>query len=94
MRAQLSTRLERLERRSERIAVNLCTTLRLGSLKKLPRDYVGERHVVVAKHLPPQSPLGEWVEFEERPGPEPEQKRDATAGRVIDICFVSPEEPR
>jgi hypothetical protein len=60
--------------------------MRLGAIKKMPRDYIGERHVEIVKRLAPRSPIGEWVEFEERPGPAPEPLDDA---RFIDICFVS-----
>jgi hypothetical protein len=64
--------------------------LRIGHLKRLPREYSGERHVEIVKRLPPRSPLGEWVEFEERPGAAPPQ---FSAERIINVCFVSPEEP-
>jgi hypothetical protein len=41
---------------------------RSGVLKTLPKDYVGERHVVIVKREPAGAPGNEWCEFEERPG--------------------------
>jgi hypothetical protein len=84
--SKLCSRIERLERAEELEAELKPPRIRLGPIKKLPRVYTGERHVAIAKRLPPRSPFGEWVEFEERPGPAPEQPDDA---RFIDICFVS-----
>lgn len=86
MRARLLSRLERLESAEALAAEMEPPKLRLGPIKKLPGDYIGERHVEIVKRLPPRSPIGEWVEFEERPGPAPEQLGDA---RFTDICFVS-----
>ena len=88
MRTALVSRLERLESRVA--AATHHTKLRFGSLRRLPPDYKGEKHVVIAKQLPSQNGE-EWVEFEEVPGPDsnpPERK----AGRpdVIDVMFVGP----
>jgi hypothetical protein len=67
MRAALRSRLERLEVRAERKKPLL---FRSGYLKTLPKDYVGERHVVIVKREPTGAPgTFEWCEFEERPGP-------------------------
>jgi hypothetical protein len=44
--------------------------LRFGDLRRLPENYRGERHVVIAKRLPERAGQ-EWVEFEEVPGPAP-----------------------
>jgi hypothetical protein len=67
-RAGLLTRLARLEGlvalREQRII------FRFGNLKRLPPDYQGERHIVVARQLPNRGDE-QWVEFEERPGPDP-----------------------
>ena len=40
-----------------------------GHVKRLPQDYVGERHTVITKHLGMQDGK-EWVEYEEVPGPD------------------------
>ena len=39
-------------------------------------DYVGERHVVILKREPTETPNLEWCEFEERPGPAPTGPED------------------
>jgi len=67
-RGGLLTRLERLECRV--IAAHQRFRILYGHLKRLPREYQGERHVVVARQLPSQGDQ-EWVEFEELPGPDP-----------------------
>jgi hypothetical protein len=92
-RAGLLARLERLECR---VAVGQHHfKLRFGSLRRLPPEYTGERHVVISRHLPNQGDR-EWVEFEEVPGPEPigphEVKEPIGPQEVngyMDIVFVS-----
>ena len=65
--------------------------LRLGELKRLPPDYQGERHVVIAKRLPDRGGQ-EWVEFEEAPGPAPsEPPQDPRLPKCLDIVFVEPK---
>ena len=64
-----STLLARLERLEFRAAVFRKFKARFGNLHRLPRDYNGERHLVIARHLPSRSGQ-EWVEFEEVPGPD------------------------
>ena len=44
---------------------------RYGSLKRLPSDASGERHVVVSKREPTSLPNVQRCEFEERVGPAP-----------------------
>jgi hypothetical protein len=68
MRAALRSRLERLE---VVVAPKKPRRFRSGVLKTLPKDYVGERHVVIVKREPSGAPGNEWCEFEERPGPAP-----------------------
>ena len=58
MRANLLSRLKRLEARSEEVRQSI---MLVGVLRRLPRDHVGERHI---------------VGFEERPGPEPPGAND------------------
>jgi hypothetical protein len=73
MRATLISRLERLEaKRASRPSV----VYRYGPLKKLPQDFVGERHVVIVKQECAGSPYCEQCDFEERLGPAP-------AGRLM-----------
>ena len=83
----LLTRLERLESRT--YAARHRVKSRMGRLKRLPPEYKGERHIAIAKQLPN---IGgqEWVEYEERPGPEPPQNGNASTEDIIDIVFVAP----
>jgi len=75
-RETLLARLERLEL----LAVGVPESkLRFGHLRPLPKDYQGERHTVIAKHLPNQGDQ-EWVEFEEVPGPAPSPKEEHGQG--------------
>jgi hypothetical protein len=97
-RGGLLTRLERLESRVVREEHRL--KLRFGRLKRLPQDYKGEKHVVMAKQLPSRNGQ-EWVEFEEVPGADPHPKPlQAVKGspRYLNLMFVKaypwPEEDR
>lgn len=58
MRAKLLCRVEGLEAQSEHARRSVIV---VGVLKRLPSDYIGERHI---------------VGFEERPGPEPPGAND------------------
>ena len=73
MRAALRSRLERLE---VVVEPKKRQRFRSGVLKTLPKDYVGERHVVIVKREPAGAPGNEWCEFEERPGPAPVDARE------------------
>lgn len=87
-RGTLLARLERLEL----LAVGVPEIkLRFGDLRRLPKDYKGERHVVIAKHLPKQGDR-EWVEYEEVPGPDPSpnEEHGQVGPRYIDVIFVDP----
>ena len=88
-RAGLLTRLERLECRVA--ASDQPIKLRFGHLKRLPREYQGERHVIVARELPKQGDQ-EWVEIEEVPGPDPDPPEQLARGapRRLNIMFVGP----
>ena len=66
MRARIRARLERLECRVA--ATDQGIKPWLGHLKRLLREYQGERHAIVARELPKQGDQ-EWVGFEEVPGP-------------------------
>src|SRR5258708_11348592 len=64
MRATLISRLERLEATT---ANRRTVVYRYGYLKALPKDFVGERHVVIVTQESAGSPYCEWCHFEERP---------------------------
>src|ERR1700693_143029 len=78
MKAALRSRLERLE---VVVEPKKPQRFRSGVLKTLPKDYVGEHHVVIVKREPTGAPGNECCEFEERPGPAPvgAQERGPTA---------------
>jgi len=89
-RGTLLSRLERLEVRTAEASRKI--QIRFGYLRRLPAEYVGERHTVVAKELPSRNGQ-EWVEFEEVPGPDPNpQQQSARLGvpTQIDVLFVAP----
>ena len=90
-RARLLTRLERLECR---VAVEpQGAKIRMGHLKRLPRHYFGERHIVIAKLLPDQDGQ-EWVEYEERPGPDPNPPQNVRGvPQYLDIMLVEAYPP-
>jgi hypothetical protein len=67
MRVTLISRLERLEATT----ADRTVVYRYGCLKVLPKDFAGERHVVIVKQESTGSPYCEWCHFEERPGPAP-----------------------
>ena len=50
--------------------------MQIGLLRRLPDDFVGERHIIVVKREPTSTPNWEACEFEERPGSEPPGTRD------------------
>ena len=90
MRAALRCRLERLEVVAE---PKKPKTFRSGYLKTLPKDYVGERHVVIVKREPGgASGNSEWCEFEERPGPAPVDAQE-DEGTTIYIRYEEREIP-
>jgi hypothetical protein len=83
MRAALRSRLERLE---VGVEPKKPQPIRSGYLKTLPKDYVGDRHVVIVKREPAGAPGNfEWCEFEERPGPAPVdvQEEDCTTIYIV-----------
>jgi hypothetical protein len=66
MKSSLHQRLSLLEAKLGPITNP--ATHHYGWLRPLPKDYVGERHVVTVKVSPGGSPYLKWCEFEERPG--------------------------
>ena len=73
MSARTLSRLKRLESHP---GLRPPCVMRWGVLKKLPEDYVGERHVVIVESDPPSSSETGYCEFEERPGPAPPGQED------------------
>jgi hypothetical protein len=73
MKTKLLSRLGRLENQYLEARQSV---MQVGSLKKLPDDFVGERNVVVVKRQQTSTPGYESCKFEERPGPHPPGMRD------------------
>jgi hypothetical protein len=64
--------------------------IRMGPLQRLPKDYPGERHVIIARHLP-DCDNREWVEYEEVAGSAPSlPPQDSHLPRYLDVMFVAP----
>jgi hypothetical protein len=91
-RAGLLTRIEKLETRVA--ARSKIIRIRLGYVKRLPCEYQGERHIVIARHLPNKGNQ-EWVEFEEVPGQAPASPKEDRFDpvRYIDVRVLSPHPP-
>jgi len=53
--------------------------IQIGVLRRLPDDFVGERHIVVVKRYPTSTPNWQPCEFEERPGPAPSGVQDGAS---------------
>ena len=72
--------------------------LQLGYLKTLFGDYIGPRHVVTLRHIPPEelapSERGDaWLDWEERPGPDAAPKASNPTGhQLIQVCYVAATE--
>jgi hypothetical protein len=92
MTRALVARLVRLESRT--CSTEHRVSIRFGHLKRLPPEYVGARHIIVARDLPQQGDQ-EWAEFEEVPGPDPHRPDPIRyrGGRPIssrlDVVFVA-----
>ena len=86
MTRALMSRLARLESRA--VVADCNIRVRFGNLKRLPPEYKGERHVIIARHLPNRGDQ-EWVEFEEVPGPPPaEQEPPRDGPKYLNVRFV------
>jgi hypothetical protein len=83
MKRNFLSRLEKLEVITAPITRPI---FRCGYLTPLPKDYVGERHVVRVEQTPAEGADPRWCEFEERPGPEPPRAPD---GPPV-FCVVLP----
>ena len=86
MKARMLSRLNRLESHP---ALRPTGVLRIGLLKRLPEDYVGERHVVMVEREPFSSFHTVQCEFEERPGPAPPGSDDG-----VPRLYLSEDEMR
>ena len=69
MKCELLRRLEVLEARMATVVAPIF--FRYGWLRRLPKDFIGERHIITTKTETTCSPHVVWCEFEERPGPKP-----------------------
>lgn len=65
---RLRSRLERLEAQTSQARRSV---VQVGLLRRLPDNFVGERHVVVLKRSAINPPNWQTCEFEEQAGPEP-----------------------
>jgi hypothetical protein len=85
MRANLASRLRRLETRQTAISEKARPIIQFADVERLPRSYVGERHLVQIDR-----PGSERPAYEERPGPGPDIEIDPN---TILVFFVpSPRE--
>jgi hypothetical protein len=75
VRSRLLERIKRLEQMQKLAKPSI---FRSGCLKRLPEDYVGERHIVIVKREPTELPNVERCRFEERPGPGPPDLDDSS----------------
>ena len=84
MRANLASRLRRLETRQ--IAVSERRRIvQFADVQRLPRSYVGERHLVQIDR-----PGSERPAYEERPGPGPDIETDPNT--ILVFLVPSPRE--
>jgi hypothetical protein len=78
MRSVVS-RLARLERFNRLSIAPRRLRIEYGYLRTLPDDYIGPRHVVTVRQLPPGPGAysgDDWFEWEERPGLGPAEVAD------------------
>ena len=88
MRSVVS-RLARLERLNRLRTAPQRIRVQYGYLKTLPDDYIGPRHVVTVRQLPPVEPGEDWFEWEERPGPEPVSTASHSNDEIlVHVCYV------
>jgi hypothetical protein len=89
--AALRSRLKRLE--SRRPTAESRVEVRVGTVKRLPPEYEGERHLVVARQLTTEYG-GQRFEFEEAPGPDPDVQSGSRAGHGLMINVILVPSPR
>ena len=71
MRANLASRLRRLGTRQTAISEKARPIIQFADVERLPRSYVGKRHLVQIDR-----PGSERPAYEERPGPGPDIETD------------------
>src|SRR5262249_22952483 len=79
MMRSLLNRISELERH---LRASRPFIMRYGWLKRLPDDFVGERHIMMIKCEPTDETNKFWEEYEERPGPPPLGETDDGAFTV------------
>ena len=83
----IAFRLARLER-DARTSGHQRIIVQYGYLKTLSEDYVGPRHVVTVRQIPPEElPAAEraenWFEWEERPGAGPPPTEENNDNQIV-----------
>ena len=85
-RARTKRLLDRVRKLAQAQAdADVSVTLILGHVKRLPPDYVGERHAIITKELGIRNGY-RWVEYTEVPGPKPEPTNEGDE----EPCFPGP----
>jgi hypothetical protein len=93
MRSVVS-RLARLERENRLSTGPQRLRIQYGNLKTLPDEYIGPRHTVVVKQIPPEelppaSRTEPWLDWEERAGPEPVSNATGPSDEIlVQVCYV------
>jgi hypothetical protein len=88
MNTRIRARLAKLEL-TRTLQAEKRLVIRFGTLKRLPADYQGERHVATIAGLGSDPAHPDCYEFEERPGPDPRPAETAGTGeRVLTVHFV------
>jgi len=80
-------RIEELKKPTENDQI----TFRFAHLKRLPRDYVGEKHTVLVKGWPYEHGTGGECELEEQPGPGPDLDFGFNGRTILFTYFIFPE---
>jgi hypothetical protein len=81
--ADLKRRLEKLETAAEAKEGSNRPTVQVGYVQELPKEYEGERHVVVVSHVTVDDTFGKRYEWEERPGPDP----NPSERQILRVCI-------
>jgi hypothetical protein len=88
MRTSLLRRLEKLETLTKSEALPFVL---YGWVKPLPKEFTGERHVVILKRTPTGSPRISWCSFEERAGPAPAKDSGDESGVINRSGLACPD---
>jgi hypothetical protein len=82
------SRLARLERLNRLSSAPRRFRIQYGYLKTLPTEYIGFRHVVTIRQLPPVERGEAWLEWEERSVPEPSRAGRPNDDLLVRVCYV------